>query len=232
MNWKFMNKDEAETIFNSWGDIPSEPKGLSESYLQIKDDLTHIFKQIPEKLELEEDEYHKIPNYLKDLLFGLELYDYLNNQYSLSERIAADTDFWRYLSMKPLSQLVYLRWGKHESRFYKVERRIWLKTIWWYIHLSWQGSVEKTYDILKENTTDEIAQLVERVGDKGYRKDLYREIMKIFGELDKEKKGRNVNLFRRVMKLNTAKVTKMEPGLHKEGVEGYARELFSYFGIK
>lgn len=227
-----MNKEEAGEVFNSWGDVPNDARELNDEYIKIKDDLSSKFDNIIEKRSNLIVEHKNISSYEIDLLFGLELYQYFKVNYNLTERIAANTDFWRFLSMRPLAEIVFERWGKNDSRFYKVQRRVWLKTIWWYIHLSWQGDIETTYDILKDNTTDEIAQLVERVGNKGYRKDLYRIIMKIFGELDKEKKGRNINLFRRIMKLNTAKVTKVEPGLHSEGTEGYAKELFEYFEIK
>ena len=93
-------------------------------------------------------------------------------------RDAADDGVWRYLSMCVVPDLVARRWGKGaEIRYYKQSGRIWLKTIWWYIHLSWQGNVRDTMNVIAANTTDQVLQLVDRSGKKGYFVDVYRKIM-------------------------------------------------------
>lgn len=100
-----------------------------------------------------------------------------------------------------IPDIVHARWGMNASHFYQTSRRIWLKTIWWYIHLSWQNSIDETYKILIGNTTDTILQLVERPG-LGYNVELFREIMKQYANYSDSSR----NLFRTVLKLNTAKI--------------------------
>ncbi len=222
-----LNKQEAESIFNSWDDLKPIPinDGANE---YLRKDLLEIFENVLKFLELSDDELNK-KSYQVDLEFGLKLYEKLNSYSDFTIRLAADNDFWRYLSIRVIPDIVYLRWGLKESRFWREPRRLWLKTIWWYIHLSWQGSIEETREILKGNSTDEIVQLVERAGPNGYRVNLTREIMKEYGSYGRNQKSRNQSLFRKVMKLNTAKVQTIEPGLHIEGESSYVKELFRYF---
>src|SRR5699024_5283746 len=146
--------------------------------------------------------------------------------YKFTERDASNDEVWIYLSVNVIPDLVYRRWGLVESRFYMQSRRIWLRTLWWYVHLSWAGEKEETYNRLKNLTTDEVVQLVERSGTKGYRIDLTREIMKQFsvtyGQSDR-------NLFRKIMKLNTTRLKIIEPYLTTGGVTQYVKELIDYF---
>ena len=95
------------------------------------------------------------------------------------------------------------RWGENEERFIGIPRdsRLYLKSIFWYIHLSFQENPENTYETLKNNSTDTIVQLVDRTG-KGYNLDLVREIMRQFGKIPLT--SGTSDLFRQVMKLNTA----------------------------
>jgi hypothetical protein len=53
--------------------------------------------------------------------------------------------------------------------------------------------------------------------------------MKIYGSYKKEKRTRSTGLFRKVMKLNTARAKVIEPTLVEGGEEAYAEELFNYF---
>ena len=80
------------------------------------------------------------------------------------------------------------------------------KTIWWYVHLSWQNNINETYNILINNTTDTILQLVERPG-LGYNVELYRELMKQYNNYEDSSR----NLFRTVLKLNTAQMLTTVP---------------------
>ena len=121
----------------------------------------------------------------------------------------------------------------NEERFWKTRRRIYLKVLWWYIYLSVQTDdngnedLDRTVDILKDNSTDEIVQIVERSGTAGYRVDLYRAMMKYYSlhrDIYDNKK------FRQVMVLNTARSQIIEPSLMDGGVQTYVRELFEYFG--
>lgn len=172
------------------------------------------------------DEIKKINSYAFDLHLGLILYRVLKEDYNFNERLAAQDEIWRYLSLEVFPDLVYERFGLNDQRFYKGTRRIWLKSIWWYIHLSWQGTEEETFNILKDNSSDEILQLLDRSGSGGYRVELTREIMRQF-KLYADCKV--PLLFRRVLKLNTARLNMIEPSLVEGGVERYVTDLYKYF---
>lgn len=160
--------------------------------------------------------------YLADMEIGLELYRLLPPQ-ELTLRCASDNGVWRFLSIAVVPDIVYSRWDDNPTRFWKQNQRIWLKTLWWFIHLSWQGCEETTRKILNELTTDEILQLVERPGS-GYRVGLYREIMKQLHEHGNGSDQRNI--FRIVMKLNTALLVSIEPEFANGGTPGYVNKLF------
>ena len=93
-----------------------------------------------------------------------------------------------------------------------------------------EGSYEETYLILKDNSTDEILNLVERSGSDGYRVDVYREIMAEYSCTVLKKSVKQ--LLRKVMVLNTARTTLVEPALADGGVKGYVKELYNYFAPK
>ena len=134
------------------------------------------------------------------------------------------------------------RWGKdNEDHYWSKPTRIWFRSIWWYVHLAWQGDYESTRRVLETPffTTDTILNFEERNGRKGTCVDAYRAIIKhystipdsIVKQYGSRKKGNSDDLFRVVMKLNTAKMMVMEPALCKGGVDGYARELFENAGV-
>ena len=128
-----------------------------------------------------------------------------------------------------VTDLIEKRYGKdHPDRFWKKPKRLWLRVLWWYIYLSWQGSEEETIAVLKDNSTDEILQLVDRCGRGGYRVDLYREMMLKNSQLDPAER-RKKQLFRKMMVLNTARVQVMEPELTVGGNKGYVESLSEYF---
>lgn len=193
--------------------------------IKIRDD----FKLLREQLIRARDEVfetHKLDgseklDYTFDLAFGLKIYEILNGQLGFTNRVASSDDVWRYLTICVIPDIVHSRWGLHDERFYKSPRRIWLKTIWWYIHLSWKENINETYQLLSENTTDTIQQLVERPGI-GYHIDLYREIMRQYNfYLDPTR-----NVFRSVLKLNTARLLTTSPELVENSIESYVKDLF------
>ena len=230
MLWKNISKMEAEAIMASWSDRPRADH--DQQYAKIRQKLVESYKKINEQRSMSKTSA-KGQEYDIDLLFGLDLYDYFrNNQNIIKEREASDDGIWRYLSIKVVPDIVFDRWGFNPGRYWRDTRRIWLKVLWWYIHLSWQGSRDATKIVLKMNTTDEIVQLVERSGPSGYRVDLCRQIMKAYGDLDENTKKTNPQILRRIMKLNTARLKVIQPALLQEGEEEYVTELFRYFGIQ
>lgn len=226
MRWKTLSKAEAEKQMNSWGEIPSWE--YDPEYQGVRADLIDAMKEVATELNVDVSAL-KRETYNFDLRFGLKLYRILNERYSMDLRNASDDGVWRYMSIYVIPDIVYLRWGLKASRFWKESRRIWSKTLWWYIYLSWQGDYEKTFEVLKGNTTDEIVQLVERSGSSGYRVELCRKIIAKYGEIPEEHRTRSEQLFRKVLKLNTARVKVIEPALVPGGEAEYVKELFEYF---
>lgn len=193
---------------------------------KVKTNFGHLREVIlQEKQTFLSDETKKINSYAFDLHLGLVLYELLNNEYHFNERLAAQDEVWRFLSLEIFPDVVYERFGINDERFYKKTRRIWLKVIWWYIHLSWQGTVEQTYDILKDNSADEIIQLIDRSGSGGYRIAFTRELMRQHHSFDRK----SSKLFRRILKLNTARLNMIEPSLVEGGIEAYVADLYNYF---
>lgn len=176
-----------------------------------------------------------LPNrkmYPVDVEVGLDVYDYLSkNGFTVIE--ASDDDIWRFLSIKIFPDLTYLRYPDPEKeareqggrinrkRFFSHTRRIWIKTLWWYVHLSWQGSVAATREVLVNNGANIISHFIETPG-KGYRVDLYRALMRHYASRD----NKSDKLFRSVAKLNGAECRNIEPALLPGGVVEYCSALF------
>jgi hypothetical protein len=206
--------------------------GAEESYIRLALNQFRYTGANPELRSLLHPPLEEIINkykdkknkeYPTDLEAGLALYRILSPE-NIGLRAASDEGIWKYLSTEILPDVVFARCGDNENRFWKLKRRIWLKTAWWYIHLSWQGDEEKTRNILQELTTDEIVQLVERVGS-GYRTDLNREIMKQLPAYRSKSSHRDI--FRILMKLNTARLIATEPSFCDGGTVGYVQRLYS-----
>lgn len=224
-----MTKKEAVSKFESFSPETVQDFKPESKYNGLRIGFEEIEKLVNQELSLIE-KVSITSTYDFDLLFGIKMYELLSNEYQISERQASQDGVWMFLSIEVVPDIVFRRWkALNESRYYKESRRIWLKTLWWYIHLSWQGNVKNTFEILRDNTTDDLVQLVERSGSKGYRVNLYREIMKNYSQVVEGEKGRKNQLFRKVMKLNTARARVIEPALTDGGEEQYVKELFKYF---
>ncbi len=225
MNWIELNREDAERLFNQY--CESGDYTYQSDYKAIRDDLCMLYEHALSKVEKIDDQASW--RYHLDLYFGLSLYEVLNEKYNMNVRTASNEGVWRYLSVCVVPDLVEKRYGKdHPDRFWKKPKRLWLRVLWWYIYLSWQGTNEETMNILMNNSTDEILQLVDRCGRGGYRVDLYRELMKKNAELDvSERKSKQT--FRKMMVLNTARVQVLEPELTPGGNRGYVNSLSDYF---
>ena len=227
MNWKEINIEESEEYFQKY----SKTKDFSYSleYEELREDLCMLFYNAMSELGITESEISKKNNsYKLDLYFGIKLFETLNNKYGMNVRFASTTGIWRYISVCVVPDIVEKRYGiDHNDRFWKKPKRIWLRVLWWYIYLSWQGTAQETINTLKDNSTDEILQLVDRCGRGGYRVELYRAIMKKNGELDPAERRRK-ELFRKMMVLNTARTQVIEPALTEHGEKGYVDSLVDY----
>lgn len=216
------NIEKAEQDYNDFTIDKLRNAEADEKYTEIRDSLIDARDRMFEEHGF--DTAEKL-GYDFDLTFGLEIYDIFVNKYNFNTREASDDNIWRFLQLRVIPDIVYSRWDMNPDRFFRISRRLWLKTIWWYIHLSWNQDKEHTYELLKNNTTDTIMQLVERPG-LGYNIELYREIMKKYGEVN-DGSQRSRMLFRKVLIMNTARSMVISPELVQGGVTAYVGGIFN-----
>lgn len=168
--------------------------------------------------------------YLLDLRVGIKLYELMPPGKEFTVIQANDDDIWRYISVKVMPDITYQRYPEpkqgdiriNRKRFYAHTRRIWLKTLWWYVHLSWQESAEATFEALKDNGIDNINKLIETPG-RGYRLPLFRCMMLEYHRTGPHK----VKDFAAFTKLNNAKCISVEPELTSGGISAYAQRLLT-----
>ena len=239
-----MNDTEFNDQIRHWAmfDVPEENYGAL--YKDIRMSVVDTFKQALEKSG------NKI-NYYLDLTVGIKLYEMLNPNNGFDVIKANDDDIWRYISVCVMPDLTFIRYPNQSSdidvireyipdltyakgvktekdsirikkkRFYSHTRRIWLKTLWWYIHLGWQGDAEQTYKVLENNGTNIISHFIERPG-RGYREQLFRCMLYAYSLLPEQRDS----IFRAAAKLNLAKCVSVEPALTVGGEEAYSEKLF------
>lgn len=208
---------------------------LDADYSLLRTDLIALWEDV--KNEIQDGK-----KYLSDLKFGVKLKEYFDAKDWFNLRLAADIDFWRYLSVCVVPNLVYERWGdKAEDHFWKKPQRIWLRSIWWFAYLGWKTDAADTYDLLKGDmfNTDIIQGTVERTGRKGTPIKVYKKILHTYAKLKvstikdftSSTEGKSDTLYRSIMRLNTAKIIVVEPELYEDGVKGYVNSLFKNLGI-
>lgn len=228
MNWIEIEKEESRQRYEEY--CVTGILDFAKDYNELRQDLVDLFETALTKIGIIEAQIpEKNYSYQLDLQFGIKLYMTLNQKYGMNVRLAATDGVWRYLCACVVPDIIEKRYGKgHPDRIWKKPKRLWLRVLWWYIYLSWQGTEVATEAVLRNNSTDEILQLVDRCGRGGYRVDLYREFMKKNGTINLTERSKR-QLFRKIMVLNTARVQAVEPALTSGGVQGYVENLYDYF---
>jgi len=240
MMWKAFSRLDASTLSEEWNSFTADKfnelmedwetgikANLSADYLELRRGLIKLHSDASAIV------VSGIGRYQSDLSFGIGIYKMLRDEYDMNSCIASDDDIWRYIQMRVVPDIIFERWSEGEgknrindSRFWRDPRRIWLKTLWWYIHLSLQNeSLEETKSILQHNGSDDISQLVERSGS-GYRIELYRSIMRRYSTADRS----DGKLLRKVLKLNVIRCATVEPLFASDDIIEYVEDLFNYFG--
>lgn len=226
MDWLKLNKTKSKSYFDEMNKNNSFNSNCDENYNELRKDILDEFYQTLEELQIKIEDI-KNKAYEVDYMLGIRLYKLLIHKYEISNNEAGDDDIWRYIQLKVCPEIIKYRYGVNEERYYKSPRRIWLKTLWWYVYLAWREDEETTKKILKNNTTDTILNLMDRTGVYGYRKALYNEILfkkYLYSVTDGKK-------FRKIMTLNTMKLQVIDPYLISGGIEEYVDELFKESGI-
>ena len=212
-----MSDEAFADLANRW--IKHEVEDVPEEYALMRTEIVKTF-----------DSAKASGKYNIDIEVGFKLYQLLSPTIHFDNVTANNDDVWRFISCRIFPDITYLRYPKpskgdlrlNKDRFYAGKRRIWLKTLWWYIHLSWQGNEEETRAVLNGLGSDTISDLVERTG-KGYRLPLYREMMRAYTLLP----NKSTDLFNAVMKRNLVDCRTIEPALTKNGERGYAESLMA-----
>lgn len=232
---KTLTRGQAQEAMQNWINNYPDLPAIDSDFNQLRADLHAINDTVRNEMK----EKNELDNkYYLDYRFGLLLYDYLNKQKGFSLRVAANDGFWRFLSVLVVPDIVAQRWGKdNDSHFWSQPTRNWLRSLWWFVHLSWQGSLDATNELLScpHFTTDTILNFEERTGRKGTYVEAYRNIIKCYASVPKsmlKPRGKSSDdLFRVVMKLNTAKLLVLDPALYLGGEEAYAKSLFRDAGV-
>lgn len=213
MNWAKLTRNAASRKFSELRETNAfEPGALNADYEAVR-------AAIREFMPLFSDSGLEAGAY--DIQMGLALYRILNEQ-GFGVRHAADEDIWRYMSLIVFPDYVKSRWDNaQEARFWSNRSRIWLRAIWWFIHLSWQGNEASTRATVNGMTTDDVVQVVERPGRGGFRVELYRAMVLAAGS-----RPMGQRKIRQLMKLNTAMVVMVEPSVYLGGVCGYVNALY------
>lgn len=224
MKYEFINKIQAEEKFNFLvrNDF-SQTESLSEDYTTLRQKLLVKIQSITKDSNSQTDKNKK--KYLFDLKFGLALYEETNKIFKLKTNmsLASNENFWIYINLVVIPDVLFDRWHDTENkrgRFYSHTKRNYTNSLWWYIHLGWQGTSDLTENTLSGFNTDTLVQVNERAGS-GYNEQLYREILLQSSRLVN---NRGVNL-RRIMVLNTFYIKTIQPEYYKNGISGYVSML-------
>ena len=235
---KTLNTADSQSLMEEWINhegttLPS----LDSFYLQIRIDLQELFNKAMES----QDEAKSRNDYYIDVIFGVKLYEYLKDKPWFNIRIASDIGFWRYLSIMVIPDVVAKRWGyENEDHYWKRPSRIWLRSVWLYVHIANENTISETRTMLLNErfSTDTILNLIERSGRDGININVYRNIIKVYSIINKEtlyiykkKSKKGDDLFRAVMRLNTARGVVVEPEFCIRGTLGYVCSLFESFGV-
>ncbi|MDY6392591.1 MAG: hypothetical protein SPL80_07105 [Bacilli bacterium] len=225
MHYQKLEKDAASAVFDAFVET-------GKSF--AADDLTDTYKALRKETLKKEAEIHEA-SYKFDLEMALWFYEYTQQvMQDFTEAVASDNDVWRYICCKVVPEVVERRHGLKDSYFFQRPFRIYFQALWWFVHLSYQGSISSTRKVLENLSTDYIMQFVERSGKDGIYLCVSREIMRQFAMVPIATRNKLVNdkiLFRRVMIQNTAKNGSFN--LVMEGKEAeYVSLLFEACGVK
>ena len=222
------NDTEFQDLEKHWREYDVPASSFDPSYEEFRNELLTVFRTTLKETDGK-------MTYLLDLRVGIKLYELMPQGKDFTVIQANDDDIWRYISVKVMPDITYQRYPDpkqgdiriNRKRFYAHTRRIWLKTLWWYIHLSWQGTAEATFEVLKNNGIDNINKLIETPG-RGYRLPLFRCMM-----LEYHRTGpHRVKDFAAFTKLNNAKCISVEPELTSGGVAAYAQSLLAEVSMR
>ena len=231
-----MNSDSEFYDENIYCILNPEP---ADEYADIHDRLKLKYSECKTKAKNGMYTDFRSIEYGIDLEMGKEVVRVLHD-FDFSPRDASDDEIWLYFNRYVVPDIILDRFRKTQTerkpklvpdRFYENSRRFYLKMLWWYYYISWQDSgesweksLDKTFEMLKSNMSNDISQLIERAGD-GYSIPVDKEILVQYSALTRVGIGSD-RLLSKVLKLNIVYMQTIEPELIPSGIEGYVRGLF------
>lgn len=194
----------------------------------LNQDYTEMRKQFLTLYENVKSEYKF--GYEFDFEFGIGIYKILRFNYLMYESEASDDDIWRFIQLKVIPDIIMDRWplreGKINSkRLYSEPQRIYLKILWWYIHILWEKD-EVTTRSFKAKV--DISQITDRSGYKGIRVEIFKEILHVYSLVEHDK---TANLIEKVLMLNASYCTVLEPQLMDKSLNEYVVGLYRELGV-
>jgi len=205
-------------------DFSCDESSLSTDYMKIRDEIIKDFSTC-------ENSCKNIKSYQFDYKFALKLYNIFNSKNWFNSSIAANFEFWQYLSLIVIPDLIFKRHGNQEEYYWSKNVRIYPSTLYWYVKMSYNQNIQYTEQMLASDifSTDTILNLVERSGKYGIDLNVTRTIMKKYYESRREYYSvlKDMNTFRKIMLLNTAKDAVFLPELYEGGTDGYVDMLFN-----
>ncbi len=222
MAYKIVNNNEIEKQYKKYVTSKKVDENLlDDNYKILRKACLEKYFAIKESVK-NNKQFHSWKHQL-DLEFGLFLYDFLNSQVDFNQKYESNYSFWKYFAVFVIPDIISDRWDiDKEDHFYDKATAVYPFQVYWYIHLSWQGSSQDTYEILKNNQEDQILQLVDRASTIGINLSLYRCIMKRAAQIPvAERQDR----FRAVMLRNTSRLISTRPELYNS-VDEYVDLLF------
>lgn len=225
MYYTKLDKDSASAIFDSFVQAGKSfpATDLTDTYKKMRKDIIKKASEISEE------------SYRFDLELALWFYEYTQVELTdFNEAVASDNEVWRFICCKVVPEVIERRHGLKDTYFFQKAFRIYFQALWWYIHLSYQGSIAATRTVLRDLSTDYIMNFVERSGKDGIYLEVSREIMRqlsLVSVLERNKQVNGKNLFRRVLIQNTAKNGSFNLVLEGRADE-YVASLYSACGVK
>ena len=183
MTIKEIDKIQAEKLLNNYFlNRENYTFNLPLEYAKIREELVRMYN---ESLILKSNT-KKIDEYDTDLSFAFKIYKYFNSFDWFDESVASNYKFWAYICVCVIPDIIERRHGAQIEYFYEKNVRMYVPTMWWYIHMSYQGNDQDTLNCLRNLSTDYIMQLVERPGRDGLYLSVSRKIMNYIGKIDKK----------------------------------------------
>lgn len=142
--WKRLSVGDEKKLFEDICEKASngslayfKPDNPSRDEQDFREMLLNAEQQAKRKYP--EDEY-KDYKYQRDIDIGLALYKFFENDFrEFSTWEANDRHMWSYLSLKIVPDIIFRRGGKTmpiPNLYYKRPSRMYLRKLWWFIHLS------------------------------------------------------------------------------------------------